>query len=165
MLHRYVTNTVWFLGLVLLQILVLNNIHILGYATPFLYVYFIIQYETSVSRNTLMIIAFAIGIAIDTFSDTPGMNAAASVFLAFLRPFFLRLFTPRDAADEMTPSMKTLGVSSYLKYLFISVLSHHLVLYLIMFFSLADINLLLMKVVGSTILTFLCIIGIEWARR
>ena len=31
----------WFLGLVLLQVLVLNQMHIGGYATPFFYIYFI----------------------------------------------------------------------------------------------------------------------------
>ena len=31
----------WFLGLVLLQVLVLNQMHVGGYATPFFYIYFI----------------------------------------------------------------------------------------------------------------------------
>ena len=34
----------WFVGLALLQVLVFNQLHIGGYATPFLYIYFIIDF-------------------------------------------------------------------------------------------------------------------------
>ena len=66
----------WFIGLVLLQVLILNHIHILGIATPFLYIYFIIKLSSGVSRNVVMLWAFLLGIIIDIFSNTPGMNAA-----------------------------------------------------------------------------------------
>ena len=48
-----------------------------------------------------MLWAFFFGLTIDVFSDTPGMNAAATVLLAFLRPSLLRLFTPRDNQDNL----------------------------------------------------------------
>ena len=41
MLHRIE----WFLGLVLLQVLVLNHMHIGVYATPFFYIYFILKFN------------------------------------------------------------------------------------------------------------------------
>ena len=46
---------------------------------------------------------FFFGLAVDILSDTPGMNAAATVLLAFLRPTFLRLFVPRDTLDTLVP--------------------------------------------------------------
>ncbi|NDV66799.1 rod shape-determining protein MreD [Bacteroides sp. 224] len=165
MVHKQLQHTVWFIGLVLLQVLILNNIHLLGYATPFLYIYFIIRYDTSISRNGLMLLAFAIGLLVDIFSNTPGMNAAATVFTAFLRPVFLRLFTPRDMGDDFVPSLKTLGTSSFLKYSFVTIFIHHLVLYTMMFFSFADLSLLFLKTIASTVLTIICIIGIEWGRK
>ena len=33
----------WAIGLILLQVLILNNIHIGEFATPFLYVYFVLK--------------------------------------------------------------------------------------------------------------------------
>ena len=87
MIH-YIHRMGWFVGLVLLQVLILNNVHIAGYATPFLYVYFILKFASGTSRNELMLWAFFLGLAIDIFSNTPGMNAAATVFLAFVRPTF-----------------------------------------------------------------------------
>ena len=100
MVLNYLHKIGWFIGLVLLQVLILNNVHIAGYATPFLYIYLILKFESDVSRNTLMLWAFFLGLTVDVFSDTPGMNAAATVLLAFLRPTFLRLFVPRDTLDS-----------------------------------------------------------------
>ena len=89
MLVNYLHKIGWFIGLVLLQVLILNNVHIAGYATPFLYIYLILKFESDTPRNALMLWAFFLGLAVDVFSDTPGMNAAATVFLAFLCPVFL----------------------------------------------------------------------------
>lgn len=165
MIITFIHKICWFIGLVLLQVLVLNNVHIAGYATPFLYVYFILKFASGVSRNELMLWGFAIGLVIDIFSDTPGMNAAATVLLAFCRPLFLRLFTPRDTLDSIVPSFKTMGITSFLKYLLICVFVHHFVLLSIEFFSFSSIPLLLLRIVSSTILTVTCIMAVEGVRR
>ena len=48
----------WFLGLVLLQVLVLNQMHVAGYATPFFFIYFILKFNSRVGRNELMLWSF-----------------------------------------------------------------------------------------------------------
>ena len=165
MMTSYIHRMGWFVGLVLLQVLILNNVHIAGYATPFLYVYFILKFASGTSRNELMLLAFFLGLTVDIFSDTPGMNAAATVFLAFVRPTFLRLFTPRDTLDSIIPSIRTMGISSFLKFAVTSVFVHHLVLLGIEFFSFSNIPLLLLRVVACTLLTVTCIMAIEGIRR
>ena len=99
------------------------------------------------------------------FSDTPGMNAAATVLLAFLRPSLLRLFTPRDNPDSFIPSFKTMGISPFLKYTTASVFVHSLALLSIEFFSFTSIWLLLLRVLLCTILTVTCIIAIEGIKK
>lgn len=76
----------WFVILLLVQVLVLNHVHIYQYATPLLYIYFILKLNSQVNRKVLMGWAFALGLSIDIFSNTPGLNAAAATFLAFVRP-------------------------------------------------------------------------------
>lgn len=164
MIVSYIHKIFWFIGLVLLQALILNNVHIMGYATPFLYIYFILRLESDISRNQAMIWGFLLGLSIDIFSNTPGMNAAAAVFLAFIRPVYLRLFTPRDS-QEIVPSLKNLGVSSYIKYALVAVLTHHALLFSIAFFSFSDIQTLLIRVVSSTILTVICVVAIDAIRN
>ena len=165
MVFNYLHKIGWFVGLVLLQVLILNNVHIAGYATPFLYIYLILKFESDVSRNALMLWAFFLGLSVDIFSDTPGMNASATVLLAFLRPTFLRLFVPRDTLDALIPSIRTMGVSPFLKYLIVSVLAHHAMLLTIEFFSFAHIGTLLLRIVASTLLTVACIMAVEGIRK
>ena len=151
--------------MVLLQVLILNNVHIAGYATPFLYIYLILKFESDTPRNALMLWAFFLGLAVDVFSDTPGMNAAATVLLAFLRPTFLRLFVPRDTLDTLVPAIRTMGILPFLKYLVVSVLIHHGLLLTLEFFSLAHIGTLLLRIVASTLLTVTCIMAVEGIRK
>lgn len=165
MIINYLHKIGWFVGLVLLQVLILNNVHIVGYATPFLYIYLILKFESDVPRNALMLWAFFLGLAVDILSDTPGMNAAATVLLAFLRPSLLRLFTPRDNPDSFIPSFKTMGISPFLKYTTASVFVHSLALLSIEFFSFTSIWLLLLRVLLCTILTVTCIIAIEGIKK
>ena len=139
--------------------------HIAGYATPFLYIYFILKFNSGTSRNELMLWAFFFGLTIDVFSDTPGMNAAATVLLAFLRPSLLRLFTPRDNQDNLVPSFKSMGITPFLKYTTASVFIHSLALLSIEFFSFSGIWLLLLRVALCTVLTVTCIVAVEGIRR
>lgn len=164
MIIGYIHKIFWFVGLVLLQVLILNNVHIAGYATPFLYIYFVLRLESNTSKNGAMMWGFALGLCIDMFSNTPGMNAAATVLLAFIRPAFLCLFTPRDT-QEIVPSLKNLGFSSYVKYLLVAVFTHHTMLFTIAFFSFSDIQTLLIKIVSSTLLTVVCIVAIDGIRN
>ncbi len=164
MIISYIHRICWFVGLLLLQVLILNNVHIAGYATPFLYIYFILRMEANTSRNEAMLWGFALGLCIDIFSNTPGMNAAATVMLAFARPMFLRLFTPRDN-QEIVPSLKNMGFSPYVKYLMVAVFTHHTLLFTIAFFSFSDLQTLLIRIVSSTILTVLCVIAIDGIRN
>jgi len=165
MITTYFKRIEWFAALALIQVLVLNNIHIAGYATPFIYIYLILKMSSGTSRNELMLWGFFLGLVVDIFSDTPGMNAASAVFIAFLRPYFLRLFTQRDSTDEFVPAIKTIGTFSFIKYVIVCVLFHHAALLMIESFSLFDLNTLLIKIGTSTLLTVLCIMGIEGLKK
>ena len=155
MLINYLHKIGWFIGLVLLQVLILNNVHIAGYATPFLYIYLILKFESDTPRNALMLWAFFLGLAVDVFSDTPGMNAAATVLL----------FVPRDTLDTLVPAIRTMGILPFLKYLVVSVLIHHGLLLTLEFFSFAHIGTLLLRIAASTLLTVTCIMAVEGIRK
>ena len=68
------------------------------------------------------------------------------MLFAFLRPSLLRLFTPRDNLDNFIPSLKTMGITPFLKYTTASVFVHSLALLSIEFFSFSGIWLLLLRV-------------------
>lgn len=166
MIQDYLHKSAWFIGLLLLQVLVLNNVYILdGYATPLLYIYLVLKMNSDVSRNALMGWAFVLGLAVDLFSDTPGMNAAATTLLAFVRPGVLRLFTLRDVSGAYIPSAGVMGTASYLKYAVVCVLLHHAVLLSLEYFSVANIVGVLLRVPASVLLTLLCVLALDAIRK
>lgn len=157
----YLHKIGWLVALVLLQVLILNNLHIGGYATPFLYLYLILKFEADVPANRLMLWAFCLGIIVDIFSDTPGLNAASTVLIAFIRPTLLRLFVPRDLQDTFIPSIRSMGITSFLKYTITAILVHHTVLFSLEAFSFAHLPALLIRITSSTLFTMLCVLAIE----
>lgn len=161
----YLKQIFGLLILVLVQVLVLNHIHIGGYATPFVYVYFLLVLGCNVRRNTLLLTGFFLGLLIDMFSNTPGMNAAATTFLAFIRPSILKLFIPRDSAEDFIPSGRSMGFLSFLGYVLVAVLIHHTILLLIDTFSFFSWKILLLKILCSTLLTTCCVVVLGCMRH
>ena len=132
MIKLFGRNIIRFIVLILVQILVLNNIQISGYIVPYFYVLFILLLPFETPKWMLLFIAFALGITVDLFTQTIGMHAAASIFMAYLRPWVLEMSAPRDGYEPGTyPRLYYYGFQWFLKYTVILVLSHHLVLFYI----------------------------------
>ena len=164
-MEKILNRIVWFIGLLLVQILLFNKIYLFGLATPFIYVYFILVLDKEVDRNALMLQAFALGLMVDVFCNTPGVNAGASVLLAFTRARLLRMFMPREEYENFEPGIRTMGVWPFLRYAFVAVLLHHLALFMLEAFSLAHIGHLLLRVLCSTLLTVMLVMSIELVRQ
>ena len=104
MINNILRGFFYFVVLVLIQVLVLNNIHFLRVATPFLYLYFILKMPVGTSRTNVVFFSFLIGLVIDIFSNTPGMHAAACTFAGFIREPLIRLFMGKDLPEGIYPS-------------------------------------------------------------
>lgn len=154
-------NIFRFIILVLVQVFVLDNIQFLGYISPMIYILFILSLPVRFHRGLSLVLAFALGLTIDMFNNTMGLHAFASVFLAFFRNPVIRIFVSLDEGENPTPSFKTFGVSSYIKYLVTLVLAHHTVLFLMESFSFLNLSLLIPKILISSLVTFLLIIGVQ----
>ncbi|GAB6010849.1 rod shape-determining protein MreD [Viscerimonas tarda] len=149
-----------FIALVLLQVLVLNRISLLGYATPFLYIYFIIKLPVTVNRNIVILLGFILGLSIDIFCNTMGLNAVATTFIAFMRLPIQKLFFGRDDFEHLNLNLSALG-STFVKYIVAMVLLHHIVLVLVETFSYSDIITTLLRIFLSAVLTFIFIFALE----
>ena len=123
-------NIIRFIFLVLLQVLVLNNIRLIGYVNPFLYVLFILMLPFNTPNWLVLILGFILGISVDMFSDTNGIHAASSVIMAYMRPLILKLISPSDGYNmSLSPTMQYLGLYWFLSYSGILIFFHHLVLF------------------------------------
>lgn len=165
MLITFLKRFGWFWVLVFVQALILNNVHFFGYATPFLYIYLLLKFDANMSRYSLLLWGFALGLAVDVFSNTPGVNAASATLLAFARPTLLTLFAPRDSADDFSPGIPSMGTGPFVRYVSVATIIHQTALVLLLTFSFAYPLVMLLKVVSGSLLTILCIWAIEAAKK
>lgn len=151
-----------YIVMVLAQVIVFNHICLFGYAVPLVFIYFIIKLPVTLSTNWVLTLSFLMGLTIDIFSDTQGMNALACTILGALRKPILHLYFPRD--DEMPfpqPSFRSLGVSVYLKFIFSISLVYCALFFLIESFSFFNPLRLIIKIISSALLTFIIITAID----
>ena len=154
-------NILRFIFLILLQVFILDNIQFMGYINPMIYVLFILSLPVRFPKWALLILAFIMGLIIDVFSNTAGMHSFALVFAAFLRTPVINIFTSIDEGSNPTPSFHTFGVSAYVKYVVILVLIHHFILFSIESFSFLHLTLLIPKIIFSSTVTILLILGLQ----
>ncbi len=155
----YLRNSVRFILLILLQVLVLDNINFRGYLNPYIYIMFILLLPFETPDWFILVSSFLVGFGVDLFSNTMGMHTAASVFIGFCRPGVLRFISStRDYEQGMTPSIRDLGISWFLKYSIIIVLLHHIVFFYLEVFSFHEFFYTFWRVIISTIFTVIFIV-------
>lgn len=159
MANVIIRNIFRFFLLVLIQVLIIKNIELGRFINPFVYVLFIVVLPFETPKWLLLCIAFILGITIDMFYDTAGMHAAACVFMAYLRPGVLKLFSPRDGYEFGTqPTIQYLGVPWFLSYAGILVVLHHLVLFYFEVFRFSEFFSTFFRVLVSSIFTMLLVV-------
>jgi hypothetical protein len=152
-----------FVVLVLVQVLILNNIQISGLINPYIYILFVLLLPFNIQGYLLLGFSFLIGITIDIFGNTPGIHAGATVLLGFIRPGLASLISSRELIEKgTTPNMAQLGVASFIKYVVISVLIHHLVLFFAETFSFSDILETILRWILSSLISILLILGSQF---
>lgn len=156
-------NIIRFIILVLIQVFVLNNIRIDGYINPYLYVLFILLLPFETPGWLLLISSFFLGLLVDLFAHTPGMNAAAAVFMAFSRPTIIRFISgSKDLDPGLTPGIKSMGFKWFFLYSIILILLHHLVLFYIEIFRFSEFFQTLYRALLSTASTLVLVLLVEY---
>lgn len=159
MVNEIIRNILRFMLLVLVQVLLINNIELGRFINPFIYVLFIIVLPFETPKWLVLIAGFILGITIDAFQDTAGMHAAACVFMAYVRPGILKLFSPRDGYEFGTqPTVQYLGLPWFLSYSGILILLHHLVLFYLEMFRFSEFFSTFIRVIVSAFFTLLLVL-------
>lgn len=147
--------------LVLVQGLLLNHIHLFGYATPLLAVYFILRFPRNNPKWANLLWSFTLGIGIDMFGNTPGLNTTSLTFIGMLQPYVLSIFLNRESAEDLKPSPSTLGWNKFLLYATILTLTYTFLLFTFEAFNFFNPIPWALSIVGSFILTIILIAATE----
>jgi rod shape-determining protein MreD len=146
-----------FIVLVALQVLILNNVELLGYMNPYLYLIFLLILPADLGRNTLLLIAFFLGLSIDLFENSGGLHTSATLLVAFLRPALYRWVAGPSNTELERFNIKTLGTGRFLLLAAIAVFIHHFWLFLLEAFNLHDLLQVVKRTFFSGLFTLLLI--------
>ena len=150
-----------FILLLLLQITLLDRIYLFGYAVPLLYILFIIKLPGNMNRNRVLFLSALLGLCVDWFNSTLGINMLACVSIGFFRSIFLNWLAPRDLFENYIPSFRLFGAWPFFRYAFIMTVLHHTILFISESVSFFDPLALFFRITGSVILTILLIFACE----
>ena len=151
-------NIIRFIFLVALQVLLLDHIQFGGFINPYLYILFILLLPFETPKAILLLLAFLLGFTIDIFSNTYGLHAAATVFMAFWRPSILKSISARQEYEPgMRPVLSDLGFMWVFFYSFILISIHHCFLFFIEVFSFRDFWFTFGRSVFSILFTLLLV--------
>ena len=152
------------LTLAVVQVLVLNRVHIFNIATPLVYLMLPLHFELGKSRWSALVWCFTTGLVIDIFANTPGVAAGAMTLIGLMQPAILRLFVNDDDGESLTPSFKSMGWLKYLTYSLIITLVYCTAFFSLETFTFFNPILWAECIGGSTLITLVIILAIEKIR-
>lgn len=159
MLTEIVRHALRFLGLVLVQGLILKNMEAGYLINPFLYVLFIIQLPFELPAWIGLVLAFFLGFCVDVFYGTMGMHMAACTLVGWARPAILRFMAPRDGYEfGQQPTIQDMGKLWFLSYAAILIIIHHLFIFYLELFSFSEVGWTLLRVLFSSAATLLLVV-------
>lgn len=141
-------------ALLLIQVLVLHNLNLGAYTYPAFYIYFILLLPFETRGWVLLTSAFMLGLSVDFFTNTIGLNAAATVFMAFFRPAVIQLLTANKSYEPgMVPGIRDTGFGWFFTYSLLLIAVHHSMLFFLEVFTLHDFRQTLIRIAYSSIAT------------
>ena len=163
-MNTLIKNIIRFSLFILVQVFVLDKIHLHQMVTPYLYFLFIIWLPFRMGRTQQMLVAFVLGFVMDSFRHHPGFHTAACVLIAYIRPFLVNLLIPQEGADNNyeEPSFKSLGGTlPYMIFIGVLTFIHHAWLFLLEAWQFGNIWYFLVKTLLSTAVSLFLIIITE----
>lgn len=118
--------------LVVMQIFLFNRIDIAGKFTPIIYIVFVLFYPFYRNTYVFLTASFLLGLSIDAFLGTWGINAFATTLIAYFRTVIFK--TSTEISTDIF-SFHNLQWSQFLFYIFSSIFVHQFLVQSIEFFK------------------------------
>ncbi len=152
-----------FIGYLLLQVLVLNNVELNGLMNPYFYPLFILVLPLRTPQWLTLCLAFAMGYLVGIFTGTAGLHAAALVFIAFIRPTIIAVLFPGvNDEDNSELNLGKFGPVNFIMYVLLMVFIHHFIFFSVQVWSFSLFFYTLLKILISSIISSLLILLAEY---
>lgn len=151
-----------FIALVISQAVIFDNLVLFNSAVALVFIYLIIELPMTLSTNAVLSVSFLLGLSVDIFQDTPGLNALTCTVIGFLRRPVFYLYVPNDEDfSSRRLCINTLGAATYLKYMLTLVILYCLIYFTVEAINYFDFKRLLFRIFSSAIYTIVVLYAID----
>ena len=149
--------------LILAQVLLFKNLVLFDSAFCFGYVLIFLMIPIDTNPIVQLIVGFVVGIIIDSFYNTLGIHAAASVLVMYLRVYWSRIMTPSGGYDSGPKiNVRTQGLGWFLTYTYPLIFVHVLFLFFIEAYGFGLFWQTMTKVFYSSVFTLVVVLVIQY---
>lgn len=149
--------------LILAQVILFKNLVLFDSAFCFAYILILLMLPMDTNPIVQLLIGFVVGIIVDSFYNTLGIHAAASVFLVYVRIYWSKVMTPSGGYDSGPKiNVRTQGLGWFITYTYPLVLVHALLLLFIEASGFSLFWLTLTKAFYCSIFTTIIILIIQY---
>ena len=148
------TDFILMICLAAVQIFLLNRIPLFDKYIPVLYPVFVLFYPFFRNKFVFLFLSFLLGLSIDIVLGTWGINAFATVAIAYFRTLIFR--TSTETSTDFF-SFLTLNWSQFLLFIFLSIFIHQFLVQYLEFFKLSRLFEVFINVLMTSVISFVFI--------
>lgn len=157
-MKRFLEYSLLFLMVTALQVFLFDNLNLSVYVNPLVYIAFIVLLPMQTPHVLVLLAGLLLGTAMDFAMGTAGLNVAATLPLAFLRPSILVATCGKDDVhDGGVPSPMRVGEKHFLRYAAVLALGHAALFFMLESMSLRYLPLTLLRIAASAVVTVVVI--------
>lgn len=143
-----------FIFLVLIQTLVFDQITLLGFSYPAIYLFFVISYRFDKSQFILIFLGFLMGLTIDLLQGSSGSNTIATLFISFLRPFIIR-FSFGNNLDSISLLSMNSRTNNQIVFVASITILHQVIMQIVAYLDFNHFIVILRNTIVNSIFTFI----------
>ena len=157
-MYRLLEYGILFFVMVILQVFLFSRIGISIYVNPLVYIAFLILLPMEIAGTLLLVLGMVLGMTVDFFMGTAGINTIATLLAAFCRPAVLMLLVGKDEVKEGgVPNVNRIGLKRFLRYAGVIVLLHGTVFFVLESLTWSFFYLTLLRIICSSVITLLLV--------
>ena len=156
MIRELSRNIFFYTTILIFQLFIFNQINLLAFITPFLYLIIFIHYKTSYNKTILLFIGFITGIIIDLSMQTYGCHTFATITICYFRTWIEKY---SFGVNSNLPSAMISGTQliNRLTFFGIIIFVHSSIYYSLIYFNIELFWTIVLNIIINSIITFIMI--------
>jgi len=149
-MNNNINNILRFIVLLLVQVTILNRINFGGFINPQVYILYVLLFPYyNKHKGYLLLSSFFLGISIDFFMNSGGINAFSLTLIAFLRQNIFNIIIGNQDKKENI-SFFEIPITKSITYIIIMTLIHNTSMFWLENFSFDELLPMLVRIMFST---------------